>query len=209
MLEQQYIPLILFYQILRKYTMPNSQKNFSKNNYDYDDFHDSEIEVELATPWQRSAAYIINLAFFLVCCYVGARLYIFHVGSQPKLMHIDYIALTICLLIPSIPFITAQWIMMSKTGQSFGKRLMKIKVINLDGRNPGFVGTVLIREILFHTIISTFSYLLIKIFNLNENSTEQICNYIITFVCFLMLFRTEANCRTFQDYLAKTIVIKK
>lgn len=44
--------------------MPNSQKNFSKNNYDYDDFHDSEIEVELATPWQRSAAYIINLAFF-------------------------------------------------------------------------------------------------------------------------------------------------
>lgn len=64
MLEQQYIPLILFYQILRKYTMPNSQKNFSKNNYDYDDFHDSEIEVELATPWQRSAAYIINLAFF-------------------------------------------------------------------------------------------------------------------------------------------------
>lgn len=189
--------------------MPNSQKNFSKNNYDYDDFHDSEIEVELATPWQRSAAYIINLAFFLVCCYVGGRLYIFHEGSQPKLMHIDYIALTICLLIPSIPFITAQWIMMSKTGQSFGKRLMKIKVINLDGRNPGFVGTVLIREILFHTIISTFSYLLIKIFNLNENSTEQICNYLITFVCFLMLFRTEANCRTFQDYLAKTIVIKK
>lgn len=45
---------------------------------------------------------------------------------------------------------------MSKTGQSFGKRIMKIKVINLDGRNPGFVGTVLIREILFQTIFGIF-----------------------------------------------------
>ena len=189
--------------------MPNTQKNFSKNNYDYDDFHDSEIEVELATPWQRVAAYLINFAFFLVCCYVGARLYIFHQGSLPVSMHIDDIALTIyllILLIPSIPLIIAH--MMSKTGQSFGKRIMKIKVINLDGRNPGFVGTVLIREIVFYTIVGIFSYLLIKIFNLNQESTEQICNYLITFVCFLMLFRTEANRRTFQDYLAKTIVIK-
>nr|WP_269146754.1 RDD family protein [Snodgrassella alvi] len=103
---------------------------------------------------------------------------------------------------------TAQWIMMSKTGQSFGKRIMKIKVINLDGRNPGFVGTVLIREILFQTIIIIFSYLLIEIFNLNPESTEKIFNYLITFICFFMLFRTEANRRTLQDYLAKTIVIK-
>nr|WP_257012105.1 RDD family protein [Snodgrassella alvi] len=51
---------------------------------------------------------------------------------------------------------TAQWIMMSKTGQSFGKRIMKIKVINLDGRNSGFLGTVLIREILFQTIFGSF-----------------------------------------------------
>lgn len=73
---------------------------------------------------------------------------------------------------------------MSKTGQSFGKRIMKIKVINLDGRNPGFVGTVLIREILFQTIIIIFSYLLIEIFNLNPESTEKIFNYLITFICF-------------------------
>lgn len=73
---------------------------------------------------------------------------------------------------------------MSKTGQSFGKRIIKIKVINLDGRNSGFVGTVLIREILFQTIFGIFSYLLIKIFNLNPESTEKTCNYLITFICF-------------------------
>ena len=207
MFERLYNYLINF----NKITMPKFQKKFSKNIYDYYDFHDSEseIEVELASPWQRIAAYIINVALYSICIFLAALLYVFHKGFQPESMHINDIALNICILILSIPFITAQWIMMSKTGQSIGKRLMKIKVINLDGRNPGFVGTVLIREILFHTIISTFSYLLIKIFNLNENSTEQICNYLITFVCFLMLFRTEANCRTFQDYLAKTIVIKK
>ena len=205
MFERLYNYLINF----NKITIPKSQRNFSKNIYDYDDFHDSEIEVELASPWERSAAYIINVVLYSLCIFLAALLYEFHEGYQSVSMQINYLALIICILIPSIPFITAQWIMMSKTGQSFGKRIMKIKVINLDGRNPGFVGTVLIREILFHTIISTFSYLLIKIFNLNENSTEQICNYLITFVCFLMLFRTEANCRTFQDYLAKTIVIKK
>ena len=188
--------------------MPNSQKNFSKNNYDYNDFHDSEIEVELASPWQRIAAYIINVVLYSLCIFLAVLLYVFHEGFQPESMHINDIALIICILILSIPFITAQWIMMSKTGQSFGKRLMKIKIIKLNGRNPGFVGTVLIREIVFYTIVGIFSYLLIKIFNLNQESTKQICNYLITFVCFLMLFRTEANRRTFQDYLAKTIVIK-
>lgn len=77
---------------------------------------------------------------------------------------------------------------MSKTGQSFGKRIIKIKVINLDGRNSGFVGTVLIREILFQTIFGIFSYLLIKIFNLNPESTEKTCNYLITFICFFLCY---------------------
>ena len=191
--------------------MPNTQKNFSKNNYDYDDFHDSEIEVELASPWERSAAYIINAVLYSLCIFLAALLYVFHEGSQSVSMQInylDYLALIICILIPSIPFITAQWIMMSKTGQSFGKRLMKIKVINLNGHNPGFVSIVFIREILFKTIFSIFSYLLIKIFNLDPGTTEKICNYLIIFICFFMLFRTEANRRTLQDYLAKTIVIK-
>lgn len=53
--------------------MPNTQKNFSKKNYDYDDFHDSEIEVELATPWQRVAAYLINFAFFFSLLLCGCK----------------------------------------------------------------------------------------------------------------------------------------
>ena len=60
MFERLYNYLINF----NKITIPKSQRNFSKNIYDYDDFHDSEIEVELATSWQRVAAYLINFAFF-------------------------------------------------------------------------------------------------------------------------------------------------
>ena len=206
MFERLYHYLINF----NKITMPKSQRNFSKNIYDYYDFHDSEseIEVELASPWQRIAAYIINVALYSICIFLAALLYVFHKGFQPESMHINDIALNICILILSIPFITAQWIMMSKTGQSIGKRLMKIKVINLDGCNPGFVSTVFIREILFETIVSIFLYLLIKIFNLDPGYTEKIFNYLIIFICLFMLFRTDTNRRTLQDYLAKTIVIK-
>ena len=196
--------------------MPNSQKNFSKNNYDYNDFHDSEIEVELASPWQRIAAYIINVVLYSLCIFLAVLLYVFHEGFQPESMHINDIALIICILILSIPFITAQWIMMSKTGQSFGKRLMKIKIIKLNGRNPGFVGTVLIREIVFYTFSGIFSYLLIEFYicllNVDMLAVlilNPVYGYLIPLFCLIMLFRTETNRRTLQDYLAKTIVIKK
>ncbi|WP_100153146.1 RDD family protein [Snodgrassella alvi] len=40
-----------------------------------------------------------------------------------------------------------QTIQMCITGQSIGKRLMKIKVIKTTGQNSGFARTVLMREI--------------------------------------------------------------
>ena len=40
------------------------------------------------------------------------------------------------------------WLMSAK-GQSVGKYLMKIKVIDKNGSNPGGMGTVLAREVLF------------------------------------------------------------
>ena len=104
---------------------------------------------------------------------------------------------------------------MSKAGQSIGKYLLKIKVIKLDGRNPGFVGTVLIREIMFYTISGIFSYLLIEfyIYLLNVDMLavlilNPVYGYLIPLFCLVMLFRVDTNRRTLQDYLAKTIVIK-
>jgi uncharacterized RDD family membrane protein YckC len=47
-----------------------------------------------------------------------------------------------CFSMPLLNYTIFQFTQMSKTGQSFGKRLMSIKVIGIDGQNPSFVGTV-------------------------------------------------------------------
>ena len=38
---------------------------------------------------------------------------------------------------------------MSRDGQSLGKKIMGIRVLKSDGNNPGFEGTVLIREVVW------------------------------------------------------------
>ena len=195
--------------------MPYIQKDFSKNIYDYDDFHDSEIEVKLASPWERIAAHMINCILFLFFCCISSLLYIVQYIFQQESESIDEIAFYIFMLIFLTPFFILQLIMMSKAGQSIGKYLLKIKVIKLDGRNPGFVGTVLIREIMFYTISGIFSYLLIEfyIYLLNVDMLavlilNPVYGYLIPLFCLVMLFRVDTNRRTLQDYLAKTIVIK-
>jgi uncharacterized RDD family membrane protein YckC len=101
---------------------------------------------------------------------------------------------------------------MSKTGQSFGKRLMGIKVIGIDGQNPGFVGTVLLREGVFNIINKIISvivvFIFVHLFNFPEIAAEFLFTYLLPFICLIMLFRKSTNQRTHQDYLARTIVIK-
>ncbi|ORF14268.1 hypothetical protein BGI01_04205 [Snodgrassella alvi] len=146
---------------------------------------------------------------------MSSLLYIVQYIFQQESESIDEIAFYIFMLIFLTPFFILQLIMMSKAGQSIGKYLLKIKVIKLDGRNPGFVGTVLIREIMFYTISGIFSYLLIEfyIYLLNVDMLavlilNPVYGYLIPLFCLVMLFRVDTNRRTLQDYLAKTIVIK-
>ena len=42
---------------------------------------------------------------------------------------------------------------MSRDGQSLGKKIMGIRVLKSDGSNPGFGGTVLIREVAWSFIV--------------------------------------------------------
>jgi uncharacterized RDD family membrane protein YckC len=43
-----------------------------------------------------------------------------------------------------------QWFMISTRGQSIGKRLVKTKIVRLDGSNPGFLYGVLLRGLVGH-----------------------------------------------------------
>ena len=87
---------------------------------------------------------------------------------------------------------------MSKTGQSLGKRIMKIKVVNEDGDNPGFAGTVAMREIvpnLVLTVLGMIPFLGIIV---------QLGFWI---ACLVMLFLVDRDRRTLQDMIAKTYVV--
>jgi uncharacterized RDD family membrane protein YckC len=194
--------------------MSNIEEKFSTNNHQYDHITDREMEVELASPWNRISAYIINSLLLTLAALIGVILSLilvkFVLRSESE--YIVILSLIICISISLLIYAIFQFIQMSKTGQSFGKRLMGIKVIGLDGQNPGFVGTVLLREGVFNIIgkiISvTFVAIFVNLFNFPEIATELLFAYLLPFICLIMLFRKSTNQRTLQDYLARTIVIK-
>jgi uncharacterized RDD family membrane protein YckC len=50
-------------------------------------------------------------------------------------------------VVATLAFAAYQIYLLSTTGQTLGKRWMKIRIVNLDGSNPGFTGAVLTRMI--------------------------------------------------------------
>ncbi|PIT14617.1 hypothetical protein BGI30_03015 [Snodgrassella alvi] len=169
-----------------------------------------EVEVELASPWSRIAAVIINVLIFHLGMILGTLFF----GLLVKMLH-SALAGKICIilatLVPLLMYFIGQCFMMSTRGQSFGKKLLGIKVIGIDGSNPGFIGTVLLREIFPFIVLIIIDLLLNLIFYQNIYTALKKPNFISLFfyaTCLFMLFRTTTYRRTLEDYLAKTIVIK-
>ena len=169
---------------------------------------DGTEEMELASPGKRIAAYLIN-------CLIGAVAYIpmiwgamsmggsyaaamdpeNHAAIEPSGFALGMIGLGSILILAYLIF---QAVLMSKTGQSLGKRIMKIKVVNEDGDNPGFAGTVAMREIvpnLVLTVLGMIPFLGIIV---------QLGFWI---ACLVKLFLVDRDRRTLQDMIAKTYVV--
>lgn len=197
----------------------NSNLMVNQNN------SDKEIEIILASPWARILAYLLNTFITTFVCILGVIGFILVHGKdviqilkqiQNKQIMTDNLSLfiTFCiyLFIPFLFLTIIQILWMSKYGQSIGKRIMNIKVIGENGQNPGFIGTVLVREILFNIIakiiLLILSLLFVRVLHMNEIFVEVSLNYVIPITCLIMLFLTSYNRRTPQDLLAKTLVIK-
>nr|WP_051940519.1 RDD family protein [Stenoxybacter acetivorans] len=105
---------------------------------------------------------------------------------------------------------------MSKYGQSIGKRIVGIKVIKSNGKNPGFVGNVLLRECVFYLIIGFVVSIIATVFFNGADTDTIVANlrtmiwlvYMPWLICFGMLYQTKIWRRTLQDYLAGTLVVK-
>lgn len=186
---------------------------------------DKEIEIILASPWERILAYLLNTFITSFVCILSVIGFILVYGDeviqilkqiQNKQIMTDnlsiFITFCIYLFIPLLILTIIQFLWMSKYGQSIGKKIMNIKVIGENGQNPGFIGTVLVREILFNLIVNIILLILgllfVRVLHMDEEFFEFSFGYITPIACLIMLFITSNNRRTLQDYLAKTLVIK-
>ena len=99
----------------------------------------------LAPAWKRIAAAALN--FGLAYALLQALLYCFPGNNDFHLV-----------LLPMLAYMLLQTILMSLKGQSFGKWLFRIRVLDKNGSNPGFLGTVLAREAAFVLLLIFFHW---------------------------------------------------
>ena len=223
---------------------------------------ENNAKVELASPWQRIAAYLINITIYNLILYIGMHVYnsrfeyeienrvgtdegkafelwflSYNDSTKPiyflrQLIFADgpYDSFYIFwyILWPIYLFFIWQAVQMSLTGQSIGKKLMKIRVISTSGQSSGFAIIVFNREIIFNiltscifvlallpidTIPAIISMLLESIMITNISFDIFLFflflyKFLFQFICFIMLFNKKTNHRTWQDYIANTIVVK-
>ncbi len=173
--------------------------------------NEQEVTMELATAGQRIGAYCVNLIITMLC-YIPIVVAGINLGMEKAEQVASMSDFAILLIIlqdyPNYVWMTVgllmiycviQVVMMSKTGQSIGKRIVGIKVVTENGDNPGFVGTVLMREVVFNIIL--FFIGLIPFLG----GVVRFCVWVAVFV---MIFLENSNRRTLQDKLAKTLVVK-
>lgn len=219
----------------------------------------SGVTVQLASPWRRIVAYSINCALYYLILFIGIQIFnqsnklneygndyplqvwflsdfgdYKPINDLGNLIFLDDIynptLLLIYIVLPILLFRLVQTILMSKKGQSIGKLIMGIKVINYNGKKAGFARLVLVREVIFICLISMLLYnkffsinyfkrIINEIFYTNFFSSSDLLYYKlylklmncidpIVIICVIMLFIARSNRRTLQDYFAGTIVVK-
>lgn len=164
--------------------------------------NDTEIEVELASAGQRIGAYIINNVIWLVLMMVMVFVWSALVYKPTEA---DIVKLGMWVIAVSIIYLVIQAIFMSRDGQTIGKKIMGVKVIDADGETAGFVRFFLLREAVYNIILTILGVPLGVA--LNSEQVAQIPSIIALLICFVMLF-VAADRRTLQDKLANTYVIQ-
>lgn len=141
---------------------------------------DEIISIRIYSPasrWSRLGAVLIDILFI----YIPALLILpFELYSFAKVL---YVLFSVWVII----FLIVQMVLLTKQGQTVGKKFFKIKIVEVEsGENGGFVKNVLLRSIL-NAILSFIPFYLI--------------------LDFLYLFTDERRC--LHDIIAGTKVINK
>ncbi|WP_308073643.1 RDD family protein [Neisseria polysaccharea] len=187
-----------------------------KNDYTdaaSDNRNGQEIEVGIAGAGDRILAALLNQLFtFLVLLVPFVGLIAFAVKNEGRIVGSEEI---VGLLLGMTSFwvglagilvyTVVQIYYMSRDGQSLGKKIMRIRVLKTDGRNPGFVGTVLVREIAWSVLVAIIATVIGLA--VGENG-ENAINLLAFLANFVLLFMVKRDRRTLYDMMADTVVVK-
>lgn len=187
-----------------------------KNDYTdaaSDNRNGQEIEVGIAVAGDRILAALLNQLFtFLVLLVPFVGLIAFAVKNEGRIVGSEEI---VGLLLGTTSFwvglagilayTVIQIYYMSRDGQSLGKKIMRIRVLKTDGRNPGFVGTVLVREIAWSVLVAIIAAVIGLAVGDNGENAINLLAFLANFV---LLFMVKRDRRTLYDILADTVVVK-
>ncbi|WP_118787541.1 MULTISPECIES: RDD family protein [Neisseria] len=187
-----------------------------KNDYTdaaSDNRNGQEIEVGIAGAGDRILAALLNQLFtFLILLVPFVGLIAFAVKNEGRIVGSEEI---VGLLLGTTSFwvglagilayTVIQIYYMSRDGQSLGKKIMRIRVLKTDGRNPGFVGTVLVREIAWSVLVAIIAAVIGLAVGDNGENAINLLAFLANFV---LLFMVKRDRRTLYDILADTVVVK-
>lgn len=172
-----------------------------------------EIEVTVAGAGDRILAALLNQLFtFLILLIPFAGLIVFAVKNEGRIVGSEEIVgLLLGMtsfwvgLAGILAYTVIQIYYMSRDGQSLGKKIMRIRVLKTDGRNPGFVGTVLVREIAWSVLVAIIAAVIGLAVGDNGENAINLLAFLANFV---LLFMVKRDRRTLYDILADTVVVK-
>lgn len=172
-----------------------------------------EIEVTVAGAGDRILAALLNQLFtFLVLLVPFVGLIAFaiknegRIGSGEEMFGLLLGTTSFWVGLAGIlAYTVIQIYYMSRDGQSLGKKIMRIRVLKTDGRNPGFVGTVLVREIAWSVLVAIIAAIIGLIAGENGENAINLLAFLANFV---LLFMIKRDRRTLYDMMADTVVVK-
>lgn len=182
---------------------------------------DDIVDVDLASPWRRLSAVLIN-SLLMLLAYLPLVGVMFDAmaalpegdGQSTEMLgqvmaqaggSMAWLGVLGALLI----LLVVQVYMMSKHGQSVGKKAVGIRVLRTNGDNPGFFGTVFMREILPSLVIVGVS-LLASVFGglAAYDMVSGLLQLAFVLSVAVMVFLPKIDRRTVPDLIAGTVVVR-
>lgn len=97
-------------------------------------------------------------------------------------------------------YLVWQTVWMGRYGQSVGKRIVGIRVIKTNGSDAGFLGVVVMREMVYGFAVGIITAVV-------EIAVGTDISLLPPLICLIMLFAAKDR-RTLQDWVADTVVVK-